>query len=396
MLPGRFKIAVTGSAYSSVAQHSDAGVGALAVEASLKAIDDAGLRVQEIDAVVSCHRPQESMPGQVEGVDYAGSQLVIRALKLRDLKWFTSLDRAQMGGALVEAIQAVYARSCECVLVIRALRNRRNRPELRFHDELAPTGRAFTDPYGLPAMGQALPYSEYLARYGATREHMGAYMVGTRKHAAANPDALFHDRPITTADYANSPMISEPLSLMDFDVPVDGASALVVTSAERARSLKQPPAYIAGYAALGFDYYGRGVPTWDANFEAARVLGDALWRNAGVTAADIDTVQVYEPVSPLVYLWLEALGFCKPGEAFQFVQDGRTEVGGALPVNTSGGSLGMGRLHGGAQLIEAARQVQGRCGARQVAGAGFAVAAVGLPTAGAGAVVFSSDPAGWP
>ena len=386
--------AVVGTAYSEVATHSREGIGALAVAACQQAVADAGLTMGDIDGVVSFHRPQESMPGQIEGVDYAGSQLMVSLFGLTELGWFASLDRGLLIGALAEASNAIQAGSCSCALVFRALTSPESEINGRFHDEVSPVGQEFTTCYGLPALGASLPYSEYISRYGARREHMARLMVDVRQKAALNTDAIHYGNPITEEDYLNSEMLFEPLSLLDCELPVTAAGALVVTSAERAQSLRWRPAYVVGRASLGFDFGGHGFPTLDTLMEAAAHVGSELWRDSGLGSADVDIVQVYDSFSYLIYLWLEALGFCGEGEAFEFVQGGRVAIDGALPTNTSGGSLGMGRLHGLAQVIEAVRQVQGRCGDRQVRDVNVALATAGMPTHGAGALLFSKQPLG--
>jgi acetyl-CoA acetyltransferase len=393
MLHGaRDRVAVVGTSYSNAHSKADAGLGALVIEAAQKAADNAGLDIRDIDGFASYHRPGESMPGQVDGVDFAGVHYLVRTLGQRNVRWFSSLDRGLIGAATVEAVNALYSGSANYVLVFRAMRNSLVEPRQRFSDEIAPFGSAVTSPYGLPALGASLAYSQYMALYGATREHMATFIVGNRANAAANPDAAFYQSPITIHDYLSARLVIDPLSALDCDIPVDAVSALILTTTERARDLRQPPVYVAGYATLGFDYFGNGVPTLEACMEAARIVASALWLNSGLGPRNVDQAHVYDSFSHFVYIWLEAFGFCEIGEAFQFIQGGRVAIGGELPVNTSGGSLGMGRLHGGAQLIEAIRQIQGVCGSRQDGDVNVALVTTGAPTDGVASLLFSKEP----
>jgi acetyl-CoA acetyltransferase len=264
----------------------------------------------------------------------------------------------------------------------------------RYTDSLATGGRQFHAPYGLGAQlsGAALTYSQYLGRYGATREDMAAFIVNNRKNASLNPDAVFYGKAITAEDYLNSRVISWPMAVLDCDMPVDGVCALIVTTSERARDLRRDPAYIHGYTTLGFDYGGWGPGSWETNMEAVRLVARAFWRDTGMSPNDVDVASFYDGFSYLTYIWLEGFSFCGEGEAFQFIQEGRIAVDGELPLNTSGGSLGMGRLHGAPQLIEAVRQIQGACGPRQVKEVHVAMANAGAPTAGTGVVMFTSEP----
>jgi acetyl-CoA acetyltransferase len=386
--------AIVGTAYSRIGRQPAAGMAALAVEACREAVADAGLRMDDIDGFAAFHRPSESMPGQIEGIDFAGAQLAVRLFGLRDVAWFCSVDRGLFVAAVVEAMGAIRTGTCKYVVVLRALNNPTSNPWARFVDETTPISAAHSAPYGLPALGAPLPYSQYISRYGAERHAMASVVAELRRNAAANPNALFYQHSFREDDYLSAPMIMDPLCVHDIDSPVSGAAALVLTSAERARDLQWPPAYVAAHASLGFDFSGRGVLTWDSMMESARHLAATVWKGSGIGPNAVDTVQLYDSYSYLLYMWLEAFGFCDAGEAHRFVGDGRTSVNGALPMNTSGGSLGMGRLHGAAQVIEGVLQLQNRCDLRQVKGASVALVTVGVPTLGAGGLLLTSEPVG--
>lgn len=181
--------------------------------------------------------------------------------------------------------------------------------------------------------------------YGVTNEDFGRYVVGIRDFAATNPDAWFYGRPITLAEHQASRWIIEPVvRLFDCCQESDGGVALVVTSAERARDLRQPPAIVLG-AVQGAGRVGD--------------TGDRVFAMAELGPADIDAAMIYDAFSPLVFQGLESLGFCKPGEAKDFVASGAIARGGSMPVNTNGGLIGEAYLHGMNLLTEAVRQVRG-------------------------------------
>lgn len=223
-----------------------------------------------------------------------------------------------------------------------------------------------------PVFGAAISMQRYFHLYGGDRDALAPIALAARKHAALNPIALKQD-PMTREDYLASRWIVEPLRLFDCCLVNEAAACVIVTSAERARDLKQPPVYISGVQGVhaGPQYHnlalpGLGVAQQDVyKFEPSE---DDLHahRMAGITAADIDAVMTYDAFTPLVLFGLERFGFCKPGEGLDFIKDGRIEIGGQLPVNTSGGLLSEGHVSGWNLIIEAVRQARGQCGPRQV------------------------------
>ncbi len=199
--------------------------------------------------------------------------------------------------------------------------------------------------------------------YGATAEHLGWVSVVQREHACLNPKAMFYDTPVTIEDYMTSKMIVWPFRLYDCCVDTDGAVAIIVTSAERAKDLKQTPAVLMG-ATQGIAEQGEmmtslyrpkisGLPeSWYAAQE--------LWRITGVTPQDVDVAQLYDAFSPLVPLQLEEYGFCEQGEGAFFCDGGdRIRLGGEIPINTSGGHLSEAYLHGMNLIAEGVRQIRG-------------------------------------
>src|SRR5947209_9993990 len=200
--------------------------------------------------------------------------------------------------------------------------------------------------YGLstPASIYSLHLARYMHQYGVTSEDLGRYTVIARQHAATNPNAWFYGRPITLEDHQASRWIVEPiLRKLDCCQESDGGVGVLVTSLERARDLPQPPVVVAasGQSSLlkgdvMFNYYHDDL----TDFPEARVLAERLYRQAGITADDIDVAMIYENFSPMVFIQLEALGYCGKGEAKDFIASGEIGLKGKLPTNTHGGLLG--------------------------------------------------------
>jgi acetyl-CoA acetyltransferase len=220
-------------------------------------------------------------------------------------------------------------------------------------------------PFGAqtPASWEALAAQRYLETYGATNEDLGRVSVVLRKHAATNPAAWFYQRPITLEDHQRSRWIVEPvLRLLDCCQESDGGVALVVTSLERARDLRQPPVRILG-AAHSMPYNVEIITNYyhgDLAFmpEAAGVA-KKLWARTGLSPRDIDVAMLYEAFTPQILKQLEAFGFCGRGEAKEFVKDGHLELDGSAPLNPNGGLLGEAYIHGMNNVAEGVRQVRG-------------------------------------
>ena len=234
-------------------------------------------------------------------------------------------------------------------------------------------------PYGLtaPAAGAALAYQRYMALYGATSEQLAAVPIAFRKHARLNPHAYTYGKgALTVAEHQAQRMIVDPLRLFDCSLISDGAVVILVTSAARARDLKQKPVYISAMQGLRsgreefiFAPRGMGLNQQSGVRSGADERDLAVYRMAGIARQDIDGLYTYDAFSPLPLFVLERFGFCPPGEAARWVQDGRIELGGELPMNTSGGLLCEGHIGGWNSVYEIAGQLRGACGERQIAGA---------------------------
>ena len=231
-------------------------------------------------------------------------------------------------------------------------------------------------PYGLtaPAAGAALAYQRYMALYGTTSEQLAAVPIAFRKHAQLNPHAYTYGKgELSLDEHQSQRMIVDPLRLFDCSLISDGAVVILVTSAERARDLKQKPIYISAMQGLrsGRDEFifaprGMGLNQQSNMRTGADERDLAVYRNAGIVRDDIDGLYTYDAFSPLPLFVLERFGFCAPGEAADWAQNGRIELGGELPMNTSGGLLCEGHIGGWNSVYEIASQLRGACGKRQV------------------------------
>lgn len=232
----------------------------------------------------------------------------------------------------------------------------------------------FEVPYGLGLMGSyALAADRHMTTYGTTSEELAAIAVSTRAWATMNPDARFQD-PLTVDDVLSSRMLASPLHLLDCCLVTDGAGAVVVTSAERAKDLRKPPVYVLGAASSHSHNMIHAMP--DLTVTPGAVSGPRAFAAAGITPGDVDLLMGYDSFTITALLHLEDLGFCKKGDAGQFVASGETAPGGSLPMNTNGGGLSYTHpgMYGIFLLTEAVRQLRGEAGRRQLADPHIAVA----------------------
>jgi acetyl-CoA acetyltransferase len=223
-----------------------------------------------------------------------------------------------------------------------------------------------------PAAGAAMSTRRYLDTYGIDRERLGAVAVAQRAAAARNPLAVMR-QPMTQEDYEQSRWVVEPLRLFDCSVPTDTAVAILLTREDRARSLAQPPVWVLGFQGIHagpnefiFGQPGLGINQAEVFDYAPKGADELVYRRAGVRPSDVGTLACYDGFSPQVLWTLERFGFCAPGEAADFVQGGRIELGGELPVNTSGGHLSEGHSNGWGQTVELVLQLRGQAGPRQI------------------------------
>ncbi|MDJ0850716.1 MAG: lipid-transfer protein [Myxococcota bacterium] len=356
----------------------------LAVEAVGAALDDAGLEPGEVDGYA------------IFGMDNNPAIEVNRALGGGDLTFF---GRTHYGGGaacatLLQAAMAVATGVASTVVCYRAMNER---SQQRFGAGVQGRGQAPTTenahfawyaPHGLltPASWVAMNAQRYMHETGATTEDFGRVSVADRKHAATNPKAWFYEQPITLDDHQSSRWIVEPLRLLDCCQESDGAVAVVVTSIERARDLRQPPVALAGAAqgAMSEQQMMTGFYTESiTGLPEMGLVAKQLYQSAGVGPADVQTAVIYDHFTPYVLIQLEEFGFCGRGEAKDFVRDGQIELGGRLPINPHGGQLGEAYIHGMNGISEGVRQVRGTA-VNQVPGVEHVLvtAGTGVPTSG--------------
>ena len=203
-------------------------------------------------------------------------------------------------------------------------------------------------------------------------------MLNGHKNAQLNENAVWYGREISRDDYLNARVISWPMTLFDYDMPVDGCGAVIMTTEDRARGAPHPGGYIAGYGMTPHNLEKGGlVESLEDLYEMDGLHAENLYRSAGLGPEDVDVLHLYDGFSPMMWTRMETFRFCGEGEAHAWATPERLALDGEQPFNTSGGNLGEGRLHGMAHVAETARQMMGTAGPRQVAGAEVALCEVG-------------------
>ncbi|WP_067679538.1 thiolase C-terminal domain-containing protein [Nocardia miyunensis] len=390
----RDKVAVAGVGYSELGRRLPRTLAALTVEACDRALSDAGLTRADVDGVAtSPSMPRYGgMKGTGEGIDVLTPYHLPELLGIRPQITWTGSTNAMVTQSLMDAAMAIHSGVCTHALVYRSLHVPKGR-YINYDSAIAAGPDQFQAPFGfsMPPAWAATVLRRYLDLNGLTRADLSPFIVANRDNAQKNPNAYWRGQPLSASDYSNARMIADPMSILDCDIPVDGAVALLLTSAERARDLRQPPALLTGFAAGTHTAPTGAVMTLEDLVEGSAQIARTLWRTSGLGPADIDNAQLYDGFSVFVFTWLEGMGLVGPGEAVPFARDGHTALTGKLPVNTGGGALGEGRLHGMTHLAEAVLQVTGRGGERQVPGAARALVTVSNGLSKSTAFVFSRD-----
>ena len=331
------------------------------------AVADAGLKMSDIDGLCTASVGSTMWPMPV--VEYLG---------LRP----TFIDGTMVGGSsfiahLRPAMHALNSGQCNAVLVCygstqrTATFGRREIAQARRWMDPQPYETPY-EPFNPPS-AYALATSRHMHQYGTTRRDLAEVAVAARRWAQLNPEAFMRE-PLSIDDVLAARMVSDPLSVRDCCLVTDGGGAYVMVRADRAKDLPRPPVYVLGN---GTAVWNRQISAMhDLTVTAATQSGREAYAMAGLSAQDMDVVQLYDAFTINTLLFLEDLGFCKKGEAGAFVRDGAIAPGGRLPVNTNGGGLSCVHpgMYGIFALIEAVRQLRGECGARQVAGAQTAIA----------------------
>jgi acetyl-CoA acetyltransferase len=371
----RDQTAIVGVGNSTFARRTpDVSPLSLVVEAMRMALDDAGLRRDQIDGLLI-------NIGTPMGVDYDQTAEALGLdIRFADQTW---THGRQLGTVLAHAAMAVYFGLADYVACVCGLNWSRSgtvgAPGQNQDDREIGGAHYENPPYGVSSPGgaYALAAQRYFDRYGATSADLAEVCVTIRNHALLNPLAVMK-KPLTVEDHQSSRFICEPLHLFDYCLTAGGACVVIVSRADRAADGPKPPVYLSGFSAL---HAGRkeatgarpGLGVWqqDPDEPVPDPRDLEIYPKSGIAQADINGFYTYDAMSPVVWMALERWGFCKPGEAWEFTKDGRIGLGGDLPVNTSGGLLSEAHISSWNQICEITRQLRGECGPRQIPGAQF-------------------------
>ena len=299
MWENRCKVAVSGVGYSKLTRSADVPLAARALEAVKAAVEDSGLDMSAIDGLATYAELPASGHAIVDGISIVSVNCMMAMLKLPNLSWHIQVETVNIGGAVQQAINALLAGVCRYAVVWRAMHNPRGTYQ-NLPGTYAQGAAQFTAPYGFggPGQGMAVAYTRWLERHNQNREKMATLAVTQRKHANKNPDAFFYNTSLTREDYLNSRMVAYPFCLFDCDIPVQGAVAIVLTTADRARDLKPRPAYIAGYGQrLAFEVAGR-IGSLSSYMEGGSSSARLTWERSGFTPKDVDVAQIMTASPP--------------------------------------------------------------------------------------------------
>lgn len=373
------RASITGVGWTRYSRNSGMSVEQLALDAIRMAADDAGLDVRDVDGLVTFGL-----------CDTAYSGVVATSLGLRELNYFS--DHTAGGNVacavVIQAAMAVVTGQAKHVAVYRALNGASG---IRYgggawSQMMSTTGLfsdaepQFLDTCGLtmPAQHFALLARRHMITHGTDQRDLAAVALTCREHAMLNDRAQMR-KPLCLEDYEASPVIADPFRVLDCCVQTDGGCALIVTSAERARDLRKPPVCIRAGASTGSA--ARGVMWTNFSTDHSRCfaarISDRLFEQSGITRADINFAELYDCFTYSVLVQLEDFGFCKKGQAGSFFREGRARLGGELPINTHGGLLSEGYIHGLNSVTEAVIQLRGEAVGRQVQGAEFGLVSAG-------------------
>ncbi len=330
----------------------------LAARAFRRALDDAGLEKSDIDGLC--------VGGPI------AHERIAEVLGLNP-RWSSGGDAPR---SVIDAVQAIQAGLCTTVACVYG--NAQRSANIQYGGPEAMGGGGILSyvyyaPWGLTSQGAlyALMFKRHQLVYGTTEEQLAAIPVALRKHATLNPNAIMRERPLTTDDYLNARYIVEPLRLFDYCLVNDGGVALIVQRADLARERRHEPVLVSGFgwSELSVDATQLRPRIKDFYFPAHHDVVEQVYPMAGVSQSDIDVYATYDSFSVHLLFTLEGFGFCGEGESGAFIQDGRIEVGGELPCNTSGGMLSESYMQSWNQQVELVRQLRGGLGDRQVEGA---------------------------
>lgn len=339
--------------YGRLPEHDATSLGIWALR---EALADAGLEMGDIDGLVVQRL-----------TDY---QKFIQITSLTP-KFVTATPSAgrMTGGTIQIAVQAILSGLLDTVAVVYGNDGRSAGAKYGGKGDRYGTGAdQLWYPYGMSSPGAiaAMAFQRHAALYGTTAGQLGAIATGFRRHALLNPGAVMQ-KPMSLDDYMASKFICEPLRLPDYCLINDGGVAMILTSAQRAKDLRQKPVYVRGLAQTS--RLAQGELPEDFGYAAMQSSAKRAFAMADVRHEDVDALMIYDNFTPTVIFTLEGFGFCPQGEGGRFVEGGRLELGGEYPSNTSGGHLSESYMQGWSLNVEAVRQVRGDLGPRQVPGA---------------------------
>lgn len=380
------KVVISGVGQSEIGRRLGRDALQLTVDACVAAVEDAGLTLADIDGLTT-------YPGaSLAGPGFSGASLrdIHDALGIKPNWVAGGVESPGQLGAVVDAMLAVAGGMADHVLCWRSIWEGTAQGAGRRRGYGAagtrPTGiMSWQLPFGATAANLAgMQMQARMNRYGLTREQLASVAVVQRANAGRNPSAIYTD-PLNLETYLGARMVSDPLCIYDCDVPCDGATAFVVSRAEHAEALDHPAVVVEALDCAHHDRFA-----WEGGQDITRISSRwaTIWDRTEFTVADVDYASLYDGFSVFVLCWLEDFGFCAVGESGEFVADpARISLGGELPINTAGGQLSGGRLHGFGHLHEACLQVRGDAGPRQVHDAELAAVGVGAANSGTTAML---------
>ncbi len=375
---GNRRVAIVGVGYSPRGKRIGHSLETLTAMACKAALGDAGLKSQDIDGV-----SVYASPGQA-----VGSLKIAGMLGVPQLRWYMgTTEGPTFHGAVIPAIDAVASGSSEVCLVVNSMLEAGGSFTKRVPSV---TGDSqFTVPFGVHAGPHwiSLLMRRHMAQYGTTEEHFGYQAIAQREFAVLNDDAFFRT-PLTMADYLNARYICKPCRLLDCDYPVDIGGAVILTTEERARDLRQKPVFLESWA-MGSPRVPDSTIMEDMTRPAPWAASE-IWGRTDLKPKDVDVASLYDGFIFAVLQWLEALGFCGEGESGPFVAEGHTRPGGSLPVNCDGGAVNAGRTHGTNHVVEVVQQLRGESGPRQTPNARVGMSSNGLGPVG-GCLLLTTD-----
>jgi len=414
----RGKVAFAGVGHAEVSRRWDedveSSIGALAIRAATRAIEDCGLKLEDIDGIFSSPGPlggawaprdvptsitdrYQMTPGDLEdGVAKVSAAWLARNMGFSAPKVVEDRD-VIIGTILNHAIDAVAEGRCDYALVVRPLNNFSGRyGQEGASDGLVSGPNQFQHPYGFsgPARIASL-FQRYLWKYGRKHEELADFVVNNRRNGLMCEYSYYYQNrpePLTREEYLNARWVTEPVNLYDCDMPVHTAAAFILTTADRARDLKNPPAYVLSRA--GIRHRPRSVTASLEDLEEANAgFAARLYEDAGVGPKDLQFANLYDGFAVVTPMWVETFGLAEKGEALPWMTADRIAIEGSFPLNTAGGSNGVGRTHGVSLHYDSVLQIQGRANQRQVQNNGLCIALSGPPPDAPGAQILSADPA---